>query len=214
MSNGNGSEAPMLVERAKAIILHPLEEWNRIAKEDTPSGDIFTAYILPLALIAPLSGFIGGQLFGYFRYGLLTGAIVAVLMLFLSLISLLAIVTITDFLSAKFGGETNYFNSFKLVAYASTPAWITGIFAIVPSLGVFSLLALYSIYLFYVGTGPMLNIPKNRALAFTLVICGCAVLLNLLIGAMSIANVQLLSNMGLITPADIPVKMHGMPSGE
>lgn len=214
MNTGTSSDVPSLIERAKAIILRPSEEWNRIAKEETPSRDIFMAYTLPLASIAPLSVFIGGQLFGYFPFGLLNAAIMAVSAFFLAIISFLALVLIADFLSPKFGGDANYHQCFKLVTYASTPAWIAGIFAIAPSLGVFSLLALYSIYLFYAGTAPLLNVPKSKTLSFTVAVCGSAILLNLLIGALSDANFQLLSSMGLLSNSEMSMGMHGLPDGQ
>jgi len=203
MNTGTGSDRPSLVERTKAIILQPSEEWNRIAREETPTRDIMAGYVVPLALIGPLSGFIGGQLFGYSPHSLWLAALVAVVTFFFSIFVLLALVLITDFLSPKFGGDTSYYQCLKLVAYSSTPAWIAGIFSIVPSLGVFGLLGLYSFYLFYVGTAPMLNVPRNKATAFTVAVFVCAILLNLVIAFLSTANVQLLSGMGIISNSDL-----------
>ena len=45
--------APSLVDRAKAMILTPREEWPKIALESTPQGDILRGYVLPLAAISP-----------------------------------------------------------------------------------------------------------------------------------------------------------------
>lgn len=208
-----------LIERAKAIILKPNEEWPKIAAEEKSSREILTGYIIPLALVAPIAGFIGGQLFGYgalgltYRPGIVSALILAVVTFVLALITFLFLSLIADALSPKFGGERSYLRSFKLVAYASTAAWLAGIFALVPALGFFGLLGLYSIYLFYTGTGPMLNVPKDKALAYTAVVFVCAILLNLLVGALSAANMAMLRGMGII---DTPTESGGtitLPGG-
>ena len=193
-----------LVERAKAIILKPNEEWPKIEAEEKPTREILTGYIVPLALIAPIAGFIGGQVFGFgafgfsYRPGIVSALIMAAVSFVLALITFLFLALIADTLSPKFGGEKSYFRSFKLVAYASTAAWLAGIFALVPALGFFGLLGLYSIYLFYTGTGPMLKVPKDKAMTYTAVVFVCAILLNLLVGALSAANMAMLRGMGLI----------------
>ncbi len=195
--------ANSLISRAKAIILRPAEEWPKIAAEDTTTREVLTGYIIPLALIAPIAGLIGGQVFGYgafgfsYRPGLISALIGSVVAFFLALISFLALALIADFLSPKFGGETSNQKSFKLVAYASTASWLAGIFALVPALGFFGLLGLYSIYLLYAGATPMLNVPKDKAIAYTAVVFLCAIALNLAIGALSAANMRMLSGMGL-----------------
>ena len=44
-----------LVERAKAILLRPKEEWPRIAAESSTPTDVLIRYALPLAAIGPSS---------------------------------------------------------------------------------------------------------------------------------------------------------------
>ena len=81
MTDIPGAPKASLFDRVKAILLRPNEEWPRIAADDTPTRDIFLSYILPLALIGPLAGFIGGQVFGYgalvfsYKPGLLTAMV-------------------------------------------------------------------------------------------------------------------------------------------
>ena len=147
MTDIPGAPKASLFDRVKAILLRPNEEWPRIAADDTPTRDIFLSYILPLALIGPLAGFIGGQVFGYgalgfsYKPGLLTAIVTGVIGFVLALVNFLVLTLVADFLSPKFGGELSNERSFKLVAYASTAAWIVGIFALVPMLGVFVIAA-------------------------------------------------------------------------
>ena len=193
MDQGLETAARGIFERAKAIILTPREEWNKIAGETTPQGDILLRYAIPLAAIGPVAGFIGGQLFGYgafgfsYRPGIIEGLSTALVSFALSLASLYVVSFIADFLAPKFGGEANKFNAFKLVAYSYTASWAAGIFGLIPSLGFFGLLGLYSIYLLYTGATPMMKVPQEKAGGFTAVTILCAFVLALIIAPITAA---------------------------
>lgn len=209
MTDPAGAIQPSLVDRVKAILLKPAEEWPRIAADDTPTRDVFMGYILPLAAIAPIAGLIGGQVFGYGAFGfsykpsLTSGIATAAIGFVLALLNFLALSLVADFLSPRFGGETSNERAFKLVAHASTAAWLVGLFALVPMLGVFWLLGFYSVYLFYTGAGPMLKVPQDRLGPFTAVMFLAAIALNLLVGALTTSAVAFIAGMGLIG-ANVP----------
>ena len=61
--------ANALVDRAKAIILKPAEEWPKIEVETRSQRDILTGYVLPLAAIGPVASLTGAQVFGYGALG-------------------------------------------------------------------------------------------------------------------------------------------------
>jgi hypothetical protein len=176
-----------IVDRAKAIILTPKDEWPVIAAETAPQGDILMRYVLPLAAIGPVAGFLGGQLFGYgllgisFKPGLVSGLSTALISFALGILGIFVLSFIADFLAPKFGGEANRANAFKLVAYGATASWLAGIFQLIPMLGVFGLLGLYSIYLFYTGAGPLMKVPSDKAPAYVAVTILCAIVLALII---------------------------------
>ena len=48
-----------IVDRVKAIILKPQQEWDAIARESLPTADLIKGYALPLAAIGAVAGFIG-----------------------------------------------------------------------------------------------------------------------------------------------------------
>ena len=48
-----------LVDRAKNMIVTPKTEWNVVAAEATPQAELITGYLLPLAGISAIAGFIG-----------------------------------------------------------------------------------------------------------------------------------------------------------
>lgn len=193
MEQQSGVAGNTLVARAKAIILTPKDEWPKIATETESSGDIFTRYVLPLAAIGPVAGLIGGQVFGYGAFGfsyrpsLLAAVGTAIVSFLLTLVGIVILTLIADFLAPKFGGEANRARAFKLVAYGSTAAWLVGIFGLIPSLGFFGLLGLYSIYLYYTGAVPMMKVPQDKSVAYTAVTIICAIVLAFVVAPVTAA---------------------------
>ncbi|HOB13503.1 MAG TPA: Yip1 family protein [Novosphingobium sp.] len=174
-----------LIERAKAITLNPDETWPQVAAEESTPGDTITRYALPLLAIGPVASFIGGQLFGIsvlfatYKPSLMSGLGMAVTSFVMSVIALIVIGLIADFLAPKFGGAENRSQAFKLVAYSMTPGWVAAALGIVPSLGILALLAaLYGLYLFFKGATPLMKVPADKAGGYTAVTVVCAFVVN------------------------------------
>lgn len=183
----NDFDTAGLVERAKAITLQPDATWPKIAAEQTSSGDILTRYALPLAAIGPIASFIGGQLFGIsmlfatIKPGLMGGLTMAVTSFAMSLVALVILTFIADFLAPNFGGQSNRAQAFKLVAYSMTPGWVAAGLGIIPSLSMIAaLIGLYGLFLFYKGTTPLMKVPQEKAGMFTAVAVVCAIVLNII----------------------------------
>jgi hypothetical protein len=178
-----------LVDRAKAIILKPKEEWPLIAAEPMSQGHIFKSWVLPLAAIGPVADLIGGQVFGYGGFGFsfrpsLMGAITSAILLYaLTVIGIYVLALIADWLAPKFDGQSNRLNALKLAAFGSTAAFLAGIFSLIPALSVFGLLGLYSIYLFYTGAPLLMRVPVAKAGGYVAVTIICAIVLRFVIAA-------------------------------
>jgi len=188
------SSGPGLVERAKSILTQPNAEWPRIAGETTEPMRVLTTYAIPLAAIGPISALIGGQLFGYnvlfttVRPSLGFSIGTAVTSFVLSLVSLFVVAFVANFLSPKFGGKDSFPAAFRLVAYAMTAAWIGGIFGLVPSLALIGLLfGLYSLYLFYLGAAPVMGVPADKSLTYTVLTVIAAIVVNIVVAAVAAA---------------------------
>jgi hypothetical protein len=65
-------------------------------------------------------------------------------------------------------------NALKLAAYAHTPAWLAGIFLLVPGLSVLAILGLYGVYLLWSGLPPLMHAPPETTLAYAATVGGCA----------------------------------------
>jgi hypothetical protein len=203
MDSSGSNQAPSLVERAKGIILSPKTEWVRIAGEDTTTKEVATGYVIPLMLIGPACGIIGSILFGGAYAGIyapspvraVVGAVVAFV---LALISFYLLTILAHVLAPRFGATEGESRSFKLVAYSLTPSLLIGLLTLWPALWPLQVLAFYGIYLIYLGATPMLGIPQDKAMPYTVVLVVCAFVLNIIVGALTAAHVLLVGAMGLM----------------
>jgi hypothetical protein len=168
-----------LVDRVKNILLSPKDEWPRIAAEPATTQSLYAGYILILAAIGPAATMVRSLGFGN-----AVGLPLAIALYVMTLVGTLVLALIVDLLAPTFGGERNFVGSLKLVAYAYTAAWIAGIFRLIPGLaGIIELLAsLYSLYTLYLGLAPVKKCPPDKAVAYTIVILICNIVLFWVLG--------------------------------
>lgn len=175
-----------LVTRAKNILLKPKEEWPVIAGETASTADLFKSYVAPLVAIPAVAGFIGMSLVGLpmmGRVGIGAGLVMMVVQYLLGLAAVYVLALIIDVLAPNFGGEKNMVQALKVAAYSMTPAWLAGIFAIVPMLGFLSILGLYSLYLLYLGLPVLMKSPAEKATVYTIVVVVAAIVIWIIVGA-------------------------------
>jgi Yip1-like protein len=179
-----------IIARVKEILLTPKQAWPVIEIEETDTATLYTQYIMILAAIQAVAGFIGMSLVGVGAFGvsvrvpLITGMVQMVLGYGLALAMVYVLALIADALAPRFGGQKRGMNALKLVAYSSTAAMVGGIFALIPVLGVLTLLAaLYSLYLLYLGVPTLMKVPQEKALPYTAVLVACAIVVGVIAGA-------------------------------
>ena len=177
-----------LVERARNILLKPVETWNVIATEPATAGGLFTGYAAILAAIPPVAGFIGGQVFGHGIFGItyrppFIGALVGAIFLYvLSLIGIFIFALIIDALAPSFDGQKSLIQALKVAVYSYTAAWVAGIFGLVPALSLLTVLGgLYSLYLFYLGLPRLMNAPQSKALGYSVVCILVGIVLSIVV---------------------------------
>jgi hypothetical protein len=180
MENQNVNSAPIqgggLVQRVINIITKPKQEWEAIASETPNVGKIFSTYVLPLLLIPTIAQIIGLGLIGKkvgiglwsvnvksWEWGISTGVSTFIG----GMVSIYLVALVVDLLAPSFGSEKNFGRSFQLAAYAWTPAWIAGIFHIIPSLGIIAALAgIYGLVLLYLGIAPLKKTPADKVAVY------------------------------------------------
>jgi hypothetical protein len=163
-----------LQTRAINIIRTPATEWPVIAGESTNVARLYTEYIAPLAAIPVVAGFIGLTLMGATvpgvsvrRFGLTSGFSYMVVQYLFSLVAVYVAAVVIEWLAPKFKSSGSRIDALKLVAYSCTAAWLAGIFAIVPLLGILVLVGLiYAFYLFYLGLPHLMKTPADQVVIY------------------------------------------------
>lgn len=172
-----------LVARVKNILLDPDAEWPVIASESGGVTHLFTRYVAILALIPALCGFIGGSIIGIsvsvgtFRVPLIPGLINLVLGYIFTFIIVYAVALVIDALAPSFRTERNFPNALKLSVYSFTPAWLAGIFLLIPGLQFLTILGVYGLYLMWTGLTPLMGSPRDKSFFYAI----CAVVAAIMI---------------------------------
>jgi hypothetical protein len=181
-----------LIERVQAILLKPKQTWPAIAEEPGDTASIFTNYVMILAAIPAVCGFIGLSLIGVggfgvtYRLPILSGIVQMIVGYVLSLAMVFVLALITNALAPTFGGTKDSLRALKLVAYGMTASFLGGVFNLIPALGILALLAaLYSIYLIYTGIAVMMRCPPEKAGAYTAVVIVCGIIAGIVIAGVS-----------------------------
>ena len=172
-----------LIDRVQSILTKPKATWPAILAESGDAASIYSRYVVVLAAIPAIAGFIGWTLVGAGMFGVtvklpvMTALGRMVVGYLLSLVIVWVLALIVDALAPTFGGTKDPLAALKLVAYASTAAFVGGIFGLLPSLSPLALVvSLYSIYLLYTGIAVMMRCPPEKSGAYTAVVIVCVVI--------------------------------------
>jgi hypothetical protein len=179
-----------LVARVQAILLKPKEEWVKIKDEPTTIQQLFIPYAVILAAIPAVAQFLGTALFLGFRIpgggGSWTARafFYAIFSFIMSLVVVYALGFIINALAPNFSSTQDLPRAMKLAVYSMTPAWIMGIFNLIPALGILSVLgSLYGLYILYLGfSTPVMGTPKEKVTGYFVVSLVIAVVLMAVVG--------------------------------
>jgi Yip1 domain len=188
-----GEQGMDIVARAKGLILRPREEWYAIGAESADLRGLFTSYAMPMAAIPAVAGFVGGALvtgmmgaaFGIPRIGIGVLLLHSISAYLLGLAGVWVLGKIVQALAPRFGGRGDEVAAMKLAVYSPTAAWLAGIFAAIPPLGILGVLGLYSLYILHQGAPVIVGVSQDSALGFTVLVVVCALVVNLAVAMLS-----------------------------
>ena len=177
MANMIDVNGPVLIDRVKKILTDPRREWPIIAAEPTTTEKLYSSYIVPLAAIPAIAGFIGTSIIGLslpfvgaYRVGIISGLTNAFVTYVLTLVMVYVAAMIVDKLAPTFDSTPNQIQALKLVAYSYTAAWVASVFNAIPLLFLIAFLgSLYTIYLFYVGLPFTMKTPESKVIPYMVV---------------------------------------------
>ncbi|HEY6085598.1 MAG TPA: Yip1 family protein, partial [Nitrospira sp.] len=172
-------------------------EWPVIESERTSTQALYTGYIMPLAAIGPVAMLIGMSMVGVqtpfmgtIRFPLSNLLSQMLVSYVLALAGIYVLSLIINALAPTFGGTSNQMQALKVAAYGATAAWVGGIFHLLPALGLLGLLAaFYTLYLVYLGLPVLMKSPPERSLGYTVAVVIAAIVLFVIVGAISAAFV-------------------------
>lgn len=160
--------------RAAKIIFQPSSEWQAIRRDRTTTLRLYLTYIIPLAAVPLLSYFLGiwilltlQPLVEDFILSFHIERVIAYMLMDLVSIYILALIASAG--APLFSAEKNFRQALKVVTYASTPIWLSGIFLMSPLPHVFfvsvgAMSRLYAVYLLYSGLPIVMRIPKGKVI--------------------------------------------------
>lgn len=147
-----------IIQRAKNIIISPKKEWEVIKAETLSPIDMFTQYVVILAAIPAVAGFLGKAIFGIrilgMHYRLPIGSLLisTVFMYIFSIVGIWVLAFAMDALAPSFGSKKDMNASLKVAVFSYTPAWVFGILSLIPQLDIIAAIAsLYSLFVLYWG---------------------------------------------------------------
>ena len=166
-----------LQTRVINILSKPKQEWPVIASEATDVASLYKEYIMLLAAIPAICGFLGMTLIGVsvpfmgqIRTPMVSGLAGLVVGYALSLAGIFLAAFIVDKLAPSFQSSGGIVQALKMVAFASTPSWVAGVLQLIPLLGALALLAaLYGVYLFYLGLPSVMKTPPDKVIPYMVV---------------------------------------------
>jgi hypothetical protein len=186
---------PQVLDRVKGILFDPETEWGVIADEQTTIADLYKGYIVVLAAVPAIFGFlrvtvigVDVPLIGTYHVSLFAGLAGTILSYALAR-QVYVLALIVDALAPTFGAQKDRLQAFKTSAYALTAFWIAGIGQLLPLLAVLFALAgaAYSVFLLYTGLPRTMHCGRDTTMAYTAVSVIAAVILSALIGQMESA---------------------------
>lgn len=160
-----------LIDRVKNILLTPKTEWDVISSETATPQALLMSYVLPLAVASAIGPLLSGFLFPG-AMGLTFFLTTAVIAFVSTVISYYVSVYIIDMLAPNFGSEKDLNKSAQLVAYSATPSYIAGLLSFIPVIGGLLRFAAwgYSIYVMYLGLGPLKKTQEDKKIIYLVVV--------------------------------------------
>jgi hypothetical protein len=159
-----------MINKIIKIITIPKEALREVSTQSMPRNDV----IMYLAIIG-IPTFIGiligyGFLWYWGSYFLVPAVAGAIIYYIVAIIGIILFGYLLNAFALTFKSQQNQAQALKLVAYASTPWLLAGIFYILPFLWPLVLLAgLYGLYILYLGLPILMGTPEDQQLPYLII---------------------------------------------
>ncbi|MFK7912643.1 MAG: Yip1 family protein [Pseudomonadales bacterium] len=161
---------------ALRLLIAPKSTWQAIADKNYSAASVLLFQTLPMALIPAACWYYGVTQVGWSVAGetmRLTSdsALPLCVMFYLAMVSgILFMGFMVRWMSSVYGQEGSYATGIALISFTATPFFVAGLLGLSPvlwvdiTLGV--VVACYSIYLLYLGVGPLMRVTPDRSFLY------------------------------------------------
>ena len=191
----------MIFEYTWDLVYQPQRAWRRIRRQNYSLIHCYTAQLIWLALILPVSFFIGSTQMGWSLGGsayhtLTIGSAlpIAVAMYVAILVGVACLAAGIHWMERTYGSRSSFDTCMVLATFVASPVLIAGVVVLLPILwldvGVMLSAAAMSCYLMFVGVPVMMNVSEERGFFFSvsIVTVGLCVLVGLIITSVVLSS--------------------------
>ena len=168
----------MMLSYIPGLLLNPKQTWRAIHDDDISVAQVYSQYVVILALIPPIAGYIGttqiGWQFGFGEPVKLTSSsalVIAVLFYFAILAAVGVVGKAIHWMAQTYGASPSLAECIVLAAGTATPLFLLGILLLYPVVVLIFLVGLaalaLTVYLLYSGVPIMMDIPEDRGFLFS-----------------------------------------------
>ena len=187
----------MLLKYTWQLLSNPRRAWVNIRDDNCSISRCYFSYLMILAAIAPIAGFIGTTTIGWSigqgdptYLSPKSAFFIAIIYYFAMLTNVFILGMTVRWMGKTYGCDISLTQGIKLATYTATPILLIGIVELYPTLWVNFVIGLpalgYTIYLLYIGVPIVLKMSETKGflLSSALVAMGLVSLVSLL-GAMA-----------------------------
>ena len=167
-----------MISHVAGLFTHPHKEWEEIRDTQETISHLYFAHVLFLALIPPVSMFIGttrvGWVLGDRAPVMLTESsafIMSLLMYFALLVGVVVMGAFIEWMSRTYDSKPGLARSIVFAAYTATPLFIAGLCTLYPNVILTMLVGIgavfYTVYLLYTGIPIFMKIPEDKGFIYS-----------------------------------------------
>ncbi len=168
----------MLLRHVIGLLKDPKKEWQVIHDRNPSVALVYLTYVMVLATIAPISGYIGTTQFGW-SFGIRdpvrltsdSALTIAVLYYLAMLVSVVTVGKMIQWMGQTYGSHPPLSRCVALAAFVPTPLFLVGVMQLYPLLWLNFVIGLpalfYTIILLYTGVPVLMEIPEERGFLFS-----------------------------------------------
>ena len=152
-----------LYHRIKYIILDPVKAWDEIHSDNRPIKDVRNSFFFPLITLVAIAAFLGSVIFANTGLSVIYSILVGIKYFLLLCLVIYATAFIFREITYAMDMGQDFTISFKMIVYSIAPFLICQMVSrIFESFIFINILALYGLYIFWIGAEKMLNPPEHK----------------------------------------------------